>query len=88
MKPAHHGREEGGKEETITDPHAWQSLANGKLYVANIRDALIAADPAGKATYEANAAKYLGEIAARRTTREGRAGRQAAGRAPQDHHQP
>jgi zinc/manganese transport system substrate-binding protein len=54
--------EEGGKPETITDPHAWQSLANGKLYVANIRDALIAADPAGKPVYEANAAKYLGEI--------------------------
>ena len=56
--------EEGGKPETITDPHAWQSLANGKLYVANIRDALIAADPAGKAAYEANAAKYLASDAA------------------------
>jgi zinc/manganese transport system substrate-binding protein len=50
-------------EKTITDPHAWQSLANGKLYVANIRDGLIAADPDGKAVYEANAAKYLDEIA-------------------------
>lgn len=54
---------EGAKEEMITDPHAWQSLANGELYVANIRDGLIAVDTAGKATYEANAAKYLGEIA-------------------------
>ena len=54
--------EEGGKPETITDPHAWQSLANGKLYVGNIRDGLIAADPDGKSVYEANAAKYLGEI--------------------------
>jgi zinc/manganese transport system substrate-binding protein len=54
--------EEGGKPETITDPHAWQSLANGKLYVVNIRDGLIAADPDGKSVYEANAAKYLGEI--------------------------
>jgi zinc/manganese transport system substrate-binding protein len=50
-------------EKKITDPHAWQSLANGKLYVANIRDGLIAVDPDGKAVYEANAAKYLGEIA-------------------------
>ena len=49
--------------EEITDPHAWQSLANGKIYVANIRDGLIAADPKGKATYEANAAKYLDAIA-------------------------
>ena len=46
-------------EKTITDPHAWQSLANGKIYAANIRDALIAADPAGKETYEANAKKFI-----------------------------
>ena len=45
-------------EKKITDPHAWQSLANGKIYAANIRDALIAADPAGKATYETNAKKF------------------------------
>ena len=56
--------EEDGTAEEITDPHAWQSLANGKLYVTNIRDGLIAADPDGKAIYEANAAKYLDEIAA------------------------
>ena len=55
-------------EKTITDPHAWQSLANGKIYVANIRDALIAADPDGKATYEANARKFLDGIAAMETT--------------------
>ncbi len=55
--------EEEGEAEVITDPHAWQSLANGKLYVANIRDGLITADPDGKAIYEANAAKYLDEIA-------------------------
>src|SRR6476646_595609 len=54
-------------EKTITDPHAWQSLANGKIYVANIRDALIAADPDGKATYEANAKKFLDGIAAMET---------------------
>jgi len=41
------------------DPHAWQNIGNAKIYVANIRDALIAADPAGKAAYEANAASYL-----------------------------
>ncbi|MGX7743861.1 metal ABC transporter substrate-binding protein [Rhodopseudomonas parapalustris] len=42
-----------------TDPHAWQSVPNAKIYVANIRDALIAADPAGAATYRANAEAYL-----------------------------
>jgi zinc/manganese transport system substrate-binding protein len=41
------------------DPHAWQSVANAKIYVANIRDALIAADPAGKSVFETNAAAYL-----------------------------
>jgi zinc/manganese transport system substrate-binding protein len=42
-----------------SDPHAWQSIGNAKIYAANIRDALIAADEAGKATYQANAASYL-----------------------------
>jgi zinc/manganese transport system substrate-binding protein len=44
------------------DPHAWQSVANAKVYVTNIRDALIAADPAGKSAYEANAAGYLAKL--------------------------
>jgi zinc/manganese transport system substrate-binding protein len=46
------------------DPHAWQSVANAKLYVASIRDALAAADPAGKAIYEANATAYLARLEA------------------------
>ena len=50
-------------EHDVTDPHAWQDLANGKIYVANIRDGLIAADPEGRAVYQANAAKYLDAIA-------------------------
>ncbi len=44
------------------DPHAWQSVANAKVYVANIRDALIAADPAGKEVYTSNAAAYLAKL--------------------------
>jgi zinc/manganese transport system substrate-binding protein len=67
VKPRTMVEEEGGKKETITDPHAWQSLANGKLYVANIRDGLIAVDPDGKTTYEANAATYLDAIAKEET---------------------
>ncbi len=54
--------EEHGTTRKIIDPHAWQSLANGKVYVQNIRDALIAADPAGKDAYEANARKFLADI--------------------------
>jgi zinc/manganese transport system substrate-binding protein len=54
--------EEKGKTRKITDPHAWQSLVNGRVYVQNIRDGLVAADPAGKETYEANATKFLADI--------------------------
>lgn len=52
-----HGHGHGGE-----DPHAWQSVANAKLYIGNVRDALIAADPAGKASYEANATAYLAKL--------------------------
>jgi zinc/manganese transport system substrate-binding protein len=45
--------------EQGSDPHAWQDVANAKIYVAEIRDALAAADPDGAATYKANAAAYL-----------------------------
>ncbi len=62
VKPLKMTEDEGGQQEVVNDPHAWQSLANGKIYVANIRDGLIAADPDGKAVYEANAAKYLAAI--------------------------
>jgi zinc/manganese transport system substrate-binding protein len=44
------------------DPHAWQSVANAKVYVANIRDALAAADPAGAQGYRANAQTYLEKL--------------------------
>jgi zinc/manganese transport system substrate-binding protein len=46
----------------VTDPHAWQSVANAKIYVANIRDGLVKADPAGKEVYEANATAYLAKL--------------------------
>src|SRR5262249_56489204 len=38
------------------DPHAWQSVANAKTYIAKIRNALIAPAPAAKAASLANAA--------------------------------
>ena len=44
------------------DPHAWQSVANARLYVANIRDALVAADPDGRDAYAANADGYLKKL--------------------------
>jgi zinc/manganese transport system substrate-binding protein len=44
------------------DPHAWQSVANVKIYVANIRDGLIKVDPAGQGIYQANASAYLARL--------------------------
>jgi zinc/manganese transport system substrate-binding protein len=44
------------------DPHAWQSVANAKIYVANISDALVAADPVDAEAFRANAARYTAEL--------------------------
>jgi len=57
--------EEEGRQ--VTDPHAWQSIGNAKIYVTNIRDGLIAADPASKRAYEANASAYLAKLDALET---------------------
>jgi len=48
-----------GHAHGAVDPHAWQSVPNTKIYIANIRDALVAADPAGRAAYEAKAEEFL-----------------------------
>ena len=50
------------KSGSDADPHAWQSVANAKIYVANIRDALDAADPADAEVYRANAEAYLAKL--------------------------
>jgi ABC-type Zn uptake system ZnuABC Zn-binding protein ZnuA len=46
------------------DPHWWQDPRNGVAAVDAIRDALIAADAAGRAAYTANAAAYLERLRA------------------------
>jgi zinc/manganese transport system substrate-binding protein len=51
-----------GHSHDDMDPHAWQSVENAKIYVTNIRDALSAADPAGRAEYETNAKAYLEKL--------------------------
>ena len=58
--------EENGDEHHrhTVDPHAWQNLGNGEIYVRNIAQGLIAADPEGAAVYAANAERYRAEIAA------------------------
>jgi zinc/manganese transport system substrate-binding protein len=44
------------------DPHAWQSVANARVYVANIRDALASVDPADAEVFRSQAQTYLGKL--------------------------
>ncbi len=60
-KAAAHGHKHSHGHDDA-DPHAWQSVANAKVYIANIRDALVAADGAGAAGYRANAEAYLAKL--------------------------
>ncbi|MCC5649975.1 metal ABC transporter substrate-binding protein [Nostoc sp. XA013] len=49
-------------EHAQGNPHVWLDPVLAKQQVTNIRDGLIAADPANKVTYEANAAAYIKEL--------------------------
>lgn len=49
-------------EHAQGNPHVWLDPVLAKQQVTNIRDGLIAADPANKPTYEANAAVYIKEL--------------------------
>jgi zinc/manganese transport system substrate-binding protein len=62
------------------DPHAWQSVSNAKIYVVNIRDALVAADPADAVAFLANAGRYSAELDALEAEV-----RSAVAQIPQDH---
>ncbi len=50
------------KVRNAIDPHAWQDPDNIKIYIDNIRQALIAVDPAGSADYNAQSAAFLAEV--------------------------
>lgn len=49
---------------SVPDPHAWQDLRLGQVYLRNIAAALIAADPAGEAVYRRNAEAYAARLSA------------------------
>ncbi|MBR1121380.1 metal ABC transporter substrate-binding protein [Bradyrhizobium lablabi] len=44
------------------DPHAWQSVANAKIYVANVHVALSAASPADAEFFKSNAEAYSAKL--------------------------
>jgi zinc/manganese transport system substrate-binding protein len=54
---------EEGHHHGDTDPHAFQSIANAKIYVKNIADAFCAADAEGCDAYKANAEAYTQKLA-------------------------
>jgi zinc/manganese transport system substrate-binding protein len=64
VKPRRTEVEHAGEEQDHgdIDPHAWQDPANVMRYVEQIRDGLIAADPAGAADYRGRAEASLAEL--------------------------
>ncbi|HEJ8715248.1 TPA: metal ABC transporter substrate-binding protein [Klebsiella michiganensis] len=55
-----HTLEEDGA--TVTDPHAWNSAANGALYAQNILNGLVKADPEDKLALEASGKRYISQL--------------------------
>jgi zinc transport system substrate-binding protein len=49
-------------EDAEGNPHVWLDPVLAKQQVINIRDGLIVADPANKATYEANTGNYIKQL--------------------------
>ena len=58
----------GGVEPILVDgeidPHAWNALTNGVIYVENIAAAMAAADAGNADAYKANAASYIAKLRA------------------------
>lgn len=52
----------GHQHEGDFDPHAFQSVPNAKIYVANVADAFCEHDPDGCDSYRQNAATYTAEL--------------------------
>jgi zinc/manganese transport system substrate-binding protein len=63
-KAAASGTAKPGKPRRVSDPHAWQSLANGQVYVANIVKGLVEADPQNAEFYRQSGATYAAQLVA------------------------
>jgi manganese/iron transport system substrate-binding protein len=51
-----------GDYANLPNPHAWMTPLNGKIYVSNIKNALIKVDPKNANAYEQNAAAYAKKL--------------------------
>ena len=60
--PGADGHEGHAHGDHAVDPHAWQNVANVRIYVANIRDGLAKVDPARADAYRAAASAYLAKL--------------------------
>lgn len=49
-------------DDDVPDPHPWNSIRQGVRYAENIRDALLAVDPAGAEVYRTRAAAVIDEL--------------------------
>ena len=52
----------GARHGHKIDPHAWQNLANGRIYVENIAQALSSVDSPGAPIYQANTDAYKAKL--------------------------
>jgi len=48
--------------QTITDPHAWNSMQNGVTYATNVMNALIAADPEDADYFRQQGSAYIEQL--------------------------
>ncbi|MGI0488744.1 metal ABC transporter solute-binding protein, Zn/Mn family [Pantanalinema rosaneae CENA516] len=58
-----HTKQQAGHTHAEGNPHVWLDPVFAQKQVENIRDGLIAADPANRDTYQANATAYLQKLA-------------------------
>jgi len=54
--------EHEGHEHGDTDPHAWHSIKNVKIYVHNIAEGLMQVDPKHRSEYQQNATNYIQKL--------------------------
>lgn len=62
MAEEEHQTTAGHHHKHKIDPHAWQDLSNGLIYVEDLTQALSAVDPAGASTYRANGEAYKDKL--------------------------